>query len=73
MVLKKLVMLHLFKTVVEPIACLLFVMMFGNGEAQWEESVVESNEGMNDGRSKKGHLVKTKYLNFLEEILDPSK
>jgi hypothetical protein len=48
-------------------------MMFGNGEVQWEESVVESNEGMNNGRSKKGHLVKAKYLNFLEEILDPSK
>jgi hypothetical protein len=50
--------------VVEPIAYLLFVMMFGNGEASWEESVVESNEGTNNGRSKKGHLVKVKYLDF---------
>jgi hypothetical protein len=29
--------------------------------------------GMNDGRSKKGHLAKVKYLDFLEEILDSSK
>ncbi len=50
-----------------------FVMMFDNGEAQWEELVVEFNEGANDGRSKKGHLAKAKYLDFLEEILDPSK
>jgi hypothetical protein len=48
-------------------------MMFDNGEAQWEELVVEFNEGANDGRSKKGHLAKAKYLDFLEEILDPSK
>jgi hypothetical protein len=48
-------------------------MMFGNGEAPWEESVVESNEGTNNGRSKRRHLVKVKYLDFLEEILDPSK
>jgi hypothetical protein len=48
-------------------------MMFDNGEAQWEELVVEFNEGANDGRFKKGHLAKAKYLDFLEEILDPSK
>jgi hypothetical protein len=48
-------------------------MMFGNGEAQQEESVVEFNEGRNHGRSKKGHLVKAKYLDFLEEILHPNK
>jgi hypothetical protein len=48
-------------------------MMFDNGEAQREELVVEFNGGTNDGRSKKGHLAKVKYLDFLEEILDSSK
>jgi hypothetical protein len=48
-------------------------MMFDNGETQQEELVMEFNGGTNDGRFKKGHLAKAKYLDFLQEILDSNK